>query len=138
MAGRLTFSAALCRGLIEATVRRRAAGSGGGSFPRLYAAASLKLQLVDEAGGATNRFPRLYAAASLKPPAVPRDDGRGGGFPRLYAAASLKPVGQVDAAGAVLGGFPRLYAAASLKRSHFNTRIDKHSSVFRGFMPRPH
>ena len=37
-----------------------------GRFPRLYAAASLKLALARHPHGAGLRFPRLYAAASLK------------------------------------------------------------------------
>ena len=35
-------------------------------------------------------FPRLYAAASLKRYSSPARPDRCGGFPRLYAAASLK------------------------------------------------
>ena len=35
-------------------------------FPRLYAAASLKLASGDDGGDRASRFPRLYAAASLK------------------------------------------------------------------------
>ena len=60
------FSAALCRGLIEA-------GEGGGpvspmaeGFPRLYAAASLKRRVTGSGDTLSRRFPRLYAAASLK------------------------------------------------------------------------
>ena len=37
------FSAALCRGLIEAAGMRTVAEAPGAGFPRLYAAASLKL-----------------------------------------------------------------------------------------------
>ena len=61
------FSAALCRGLIEAAAARPRATTATGSFPRLYAAASLKLGDLD--GRPVRhppRFPRLYAAASLK------------------------------------------------------------------------
>ena len=35
-------------------------------------------------------------------------------------------------------GIPRLYAAASLKLLWRNERATGSSSVFRGFMPRPH
>ena len=62
-----TFSAALCRGLIEAITGKCGWTAARSSFPRLYAAASLK-QPAHGAGvaGASVRFPRLYAAASLK------------------------------------------------------------------------
>ena len=65
------FSAALCRGLIEAG-RWRSSGDIGvvaAGFPRLYAAASLKQHVISEAARRsciTVGFPRLYAAASLK------------------------------------------------------------------------
>ena len=85
------FSAALCRGLIEATVPSRTPKRPPACFPRLYAAASLKRQLH---------------GTVLRQPA--------GGFPRLYAAASLKPGSSVPVA-LVAARFPRLYAAASLK-----------------------
>ena len=61
------FSAALCRGLIEAAwpcCWKRSAGSG---FPRLYAAASLKPAVTGGSSLSRTGFPRLYAAASLKP-----------------------------------------------------------------------
>ena len=140
VSGAGTFSAALCRGLIEAAalhpVRRRAPRS----FPRLYAAASLKLMQRDDGVGETVRFPRLYAAASLKRFTQAEERGVPGRFPRLYAAASLKRGegiarlagrakfsaalcrGLIEAsphgrpARAQACGFPRLYAAASLKR----------------------
>ena len=63
----LGFSAALCRGLIEASCATSSPASRTAGFPRLYAAASLKqshrkkhIALV------MHGFPRLYAAASLK------------------------------------------------------------------------
>ena len=61
------------------------------SFPRLYAAASLK-QVHDDRLDVRDcgRFPRLYAAASLKRRGRERVVHPGQGFPRLYAAASLK------------------------------------------------
>ena len=46
----LTFSAALCRGLIEASTRARPYCRSARGFPRLYAAASLKPRLVVLAG----------------------------------------------------------------------------------------
>ena len=64
---RQRFSAALCRGLIEATPADQTRPLSANGFPRLYAAASLKLRVVvaGEPPGACG-FPRLYAAASLK------------------------------------------------------------------------
>ena len=62
------FSAALCRGLIEAGFVPIPSTSLPNRFPRLYAAASLKRHqhpFPDMTSGL--RFPRLYAAASLKP-----------------------------------------------------------------------
>ena len=60
------FSAALCRGLIEASARRESS-TPGRRFPRLYAAASLKRQELLQVGLKLRQgFPRLYAAASLK------------------------------------------------------------------------
>ena len=64
---RITFSAALCRGFIEAPRLARTAASRSRGFPRLYAAASLKRAVRLYVGHAKwRRFPRLYAAASLK------------------------------------------------------------------------
>ena len=60
------FSAALCRGLIEAGSEAGWPALNRGCFPRLYAAASLKRQTRKGARRGKMRFPRLYAAASLK------------------------------------------------------------------------
>ena len=60
------FSAALCRGLIEAAFLTASAMSRWLGFPRLYAAASLKHLAGDELDEGHIGFPRLYAAASLK------------------------------------------------------------------------
>ncbi len=73
-----SFSAALCRGLIEALP----AGNQFTpmeSFPRLYAAASLKQKARKLLGRGEDRFPRLYAAASLKH--HPREHPRSGEVP---------------------------------------------------------
>ena len=107
------FSAALCRGLIEARPDGVHHATAGRRFPRLYAAASLKPQLDRKLAEPRLRFPRLYAAASLKP-----DDLDGGHH--------------------LIGGFPRLYAAASLKQPHRGLLRPRADEVFRGFMPRPH
>ena len=53
-------------------------------------------------------FPRLYAAASLKPTAPPVGRGAITGFPRLYAAASLKlaiQIGEIQIHPVVFRGF---------------------------------
>ena len=70
----MVFSAALCRGLIEAGIAERIGDVSQGRFPRLYAAASLKLclRLVDVS--LRDGFPRLYAAASLKHRLLARAD----------------------------------------------------------------
>ena len=60
------FSAALCRGLIEASRPGWRAPTPSFCFPRLYAAASLKHDGRRPEPGGAGRFPRLYAAASLK------------------------------------------------------------------------
>ena len=60
------FSAALCRGLIEAAVRAAKGQENVRGFPRLYAAASLKLPFCSASFMPDISFPRLYAAASLK------------------------------------------------------------------------
>ena len=83
------YSAALCRGLIEACCRRNICLRSG-SIPRLYAAASLKLAELKSEGGALSGIPRLYAAASLKPVASVGRSRILDRIPRLYAAASLK------------------------------------------------
>ena len=134
------FSAALCRGLIEARMTRRKTTDTEGRFPRLYAAASLKHQPAGGVGMQIESFPRLYAAASLKPSEV-RINGfvfasfsaalcrglieavsRRGALPdcpRTFSAALCR--GLIEArrrstpATPRSARFPRLYAAASLK-----------------------
>ena len=108
------------------------------SFPRLYAAASLKhsktfsyLRYRAEFSAALCRglIEALYTR--IRNTLLP------GGFPRLYAAASLKREYRVliDVQGR---SFPRLYAAASLKHPLLEA-VERHGDdVFRGFMPRPH
>ena len=64
--GQIAFSAALCRGLIEAAGLKVRIVWRDLGFPRLYAAASLKLLRVAHHALGALCFPRLYAAASLK------------------------------------------------------------------------
>ena len=156
------FSAALCRGLIEAISPPRSPHPPPSSFPRLYAAASLKRHHHGGPAHGDRGFPRLYAAASLKHSLCSSIGSLSARFPRLYAAASLKPA-HGDQRQRALSRFPRLYAAASLKRvvdpdmanwhGHVFSAalcrgliealsvgvcLDCGFHVFRGFMPRPH
>ena len=131
------FSAALCRGLIEACAPSCGTSPSRARFPRLYAAASLKRVAADECAGDLDSFPRLYAAASLKQGAREAWGAMRDGFPRLYAAASLKQmrVARIDRA-------VELFSAA-LCRGLIEARereMDdrRRRGVFRGFMPRPH
>ena len=138
------FSAALCRGLIEAAGRGSTSRRGEG-FPRLYAAASLKPSastplfrysatfsaalcrgLIEAAcllgvrRALPSRFPRLYAAASLKRSRPAADETQAPQF----SAALCRGLIEARSAGASARRcprrFPRLYAAASLKRARFD------------------
>ena len=133
------FSAALCRGLIEALLLQRALSCGWRCFPRLYAAASLKHAPggpeAPEEGAFSAALCRGLIEAALALALAP---WCGPGFPRLYAAASLKQGHGAAAQRAAARGFPRLYAAASLKRPSVVVPIRSEGQVFRGFMPRPH
>ena len=132
------FSAALCRGLIEAAYPLSTPAREWPGFPRLYAAASLKPRRIRVAVHRQPGFPRLYAAASLK-----RHE-RGDEIhlaPRFSAALCR---GLIEASGPTCSScrcassFPRLYAAASLKLPAPRPRHGGQADVFRGFMPRPH
>ena len=68
--GASVYSAALCRGLIEAAAYSDAMGVVPAGIPRLYAAASLKQEGFEALLLRLGRIPRLYAAASLKLPLV--------------------------------------------------------------------
>ena len=82
-------------------------------------------------------FPRFYAAASLKLERLADAERHSHGFPRFYAAASLKHDGIIPVIKDI-GRFPRFYAAASLKRVVYAMQDGDQSRVFRGSMPRPH
>ena len=110
---KVMYSAALCRGLIEASISSAKPRSSLQRIPRLYAAASLKLEDRALAHQHPHRIPRLYAAASLKLIFLANGFERQGRIPRLYAAASLKLMNKMDI-------------------------VLAHWIVFRGFMPRPH
>ena len=159
----MVYSAALCRGLIEAR-KRKTASLFTRRIPRLYAAASLKQEKAAIVILATSRcIPRLYAAASLKRHSRHQGDGamvlysaalcRGlieapthrypynadntTCIPRLYAAASLKLAVRSETRTGT-HRIPRLYAAASLKPRRLTGAERGERPVFRGFMPRPH
>ena len=130
------FSAALCRGLIEAIIR----GSPGGRARRRFSAALCR-GLIEAPGApprraaARRRFPRLYAAASLKrargragarrargfSAALCRLDGRAGGHRRVPGFSAALCRGLIEASrqrsphSPPARRFLRLYAAASLK-----------------------
>ena len=158
-----TYSAALCRGLIEAPAARPPRPGRRAGIPRLYAAASLKLEAKARTDHVMDGIPRLYAAASLKQQR-PAGHSRGEG---AYSAALCR--GLIEAAappehgrsmwrysaalcrgliearlhhvrsGQDRAGIPRLYAAASLKRRAMDDAcLSRPGRVFRGFMPRPH
>ena len=107
------FSAALCRGLIEARALDLSRRRVRACFPRLYVAASLKHL--------------IFLLRELAP----------GSFPRLYVAASLKPV----SAGPISPP-PRPFSAALCRGLIEARRIWWRwwtaMRVFRGFMSRPH
>ena len=118
--GMTSYSAALCRGLIEASRVRTMVRLRNQCIPRLYAAASLK----HRGAGATpairsdGSIPRLYAAASLKQ--IEALVGPSDAQPS-YSAALCR--GLIEASHVRrtchrpgASGIPRLYAAASLKQ----------------------
>ena len=133
-----TFSAALCRGLIEAT-------SAGGARRRDGAFSAALCRGLIEAWGvhsSAGEVARAFSAAlcrglieaerglSLTLPLMWR-------FPRLYAAASLKLLPD-DAGAAARGWFSAALCRGLIEAN--SCRISSHSDcvVFRGFMPRPH
>ena len=136
---RAPYSAALCRGLIEAVCNSRLIRMAGARIPRLYAAASLKHEhAIGLPIGVLDRIPRLYAAASLKRHRAQRQPLHGrAGIPRLYAAASLK-----RHIFAVWVESRHRYSAALcrglIEALPPSSRALGRASVFRGFMPRPH
>ena len=115
------FSAALCRGLIEATSasadhRRPSTQPFSAALCRgLIEALPLPSRVNDP--GLRERFPRLYAAASLKPTLGRCWWGLGHWFSAALCRGLIEatPRRRRFARGTVR--FPRLYAAASLKRA---------------------
>ena len=83
-------------------------------------------------------FPRLYAAASLKLRPRRRVPPLGVPFSAALCRGLIEAMGGSDMANLTAARFPRLYAAASLKRVESILSIPKVARVFRGSMPRPH
>ena len=133
------YSAALCRGLIEARRASMLIALARRGIPRLYAAASLKrhsgrFEFGSKRGYSAALCRGLIEANVLRVRIAPGrrysaalcrgliEAARGhcrmhpsmARIPRLYAAASLKPLA-CGGEGARDGRIPRLYAAASLK-----------------------
>ena len=133
------YSAALCRGLIEASSTCGTRKTRISGIPRLYAAASLK---PPQGGGSprreADRIPRLYAAASLK---------HGEPLPFIRAAERYSAAlcrGLIEAKAKPKSMLIRCtrYSAAlcrGLIEAVGPARLSARSRwVFRGFMPRPH
>ena len=110
------FSAALCRGLIEAAPCPATWSPSPAGFPRLYAAASLKLGKSAGNHGLRHAcFPRLYAAASLKRRAMTTLKTEGAAFSAALCRGLIEAGRFPSRRSAGAPRFPRLYAAASLK-----------------------
>ena len=107
------FSAALCRGLIEATSAMRLKFGCRAGFPRLYVAASLKRRPLRTATHDSEPFSAALCRGLIEADWRVRSVATARSFPRLYVAASLKRADPIGAR---------------------HDRID----VFRGFMSRPH
>ena len=108
------FSAALCRGLIEATRCRSRFASTLTGFSAALCRGLIEARAVcGRYGPSVGSFPRLYAAASLKP------DGGVAGDPAEASFSAALCRGLIEA-----------------RRSR--TTRHAHPAVFRGFMPRPH
>ena len=82
-------------------------------------------------------FPRLYAAASLKLLAVAADATEVLCFPRLYAAASLKPETSAETLSMWLS-FSAALCRGLIEAPNRSRSLRGTGAVFRGSMPRPH
>ena len=136
------FSAALCRGLIEAgsgCPRRR---HEHGRFSAALCRGLIEAPTWSRRGATRPpRFPRLYAAASLKQVVVGPGHHESPRFPRLYAAASLK-LGLERLEGAALAAFSAalcrgLIEAAPRRRSRRRTRWRFSAALCRGLIEAP-
>ena len=120
MAGTITssvsvqFSAALCRGLIEAERRPPSSVEPGEGFPRLYAAASLKPPIEGDNGP----IAALFSAALCR------------GL--IEASSSLR------ACGVSIPSFSAALCRGLIEAAEASAWLADTEEVFRGFMPRPH
>ena len=119
------YSAALCRGLIEACGSPRFTMPGLSGIPRLYAAASLKRARGGRRAHGRAPYSAALCRGLIEAPKMTRIARARLRIPRLYAAASLKPAGHRARPEQVVGGIPRLYAAASLKPTRVADRREK-------------
>ena len=83
-------------------------------------------------------FPRLYAAASLKHQAAIGKRWKSGPFSAALCRGLIEALELSEHAREHRRRFPRLYAAASLKLLFALCGHCRAFGVFRGFMPRPH
>ena len=74
------FSAALCRGLIEAPGNARTGTPVQAGFPRLYAAASLKLLLLIQGVAGIELFSAALCRGLIEAPATRQDAAPGPPF----------------------------------------------------------
>ena len=156
------FSAALCRGLIEAIPASIATSRGTGRFPRLYAAASLKRGRGDGRARARRRFSAALCRGLIE---APRGVGRRSPHGEKFSAALCRGLieaslaknaaiaassfsaalcrGLIEAASPRTPHRPRWTFSAALCRGLIEARPRRATppaspTVFRGFMPRPH
>ena len=126
------FSAALCRGLIEARPITAPTPPPRSGFPRLYAAASLKRQSRRRGRHRDRRFSAALCRGlieALRPRR--RSNARGSRFSAALCRGLIEARRWRSPASSVRRRFPRLYAAASLKR-----RTNRSSAVCCSCFPR--
>ena len=131
------FSAVLCRGLIEAPTGIASRGRSTLSFPRFYAAASLKRARARTSRAPRRKFSAVLCRGLIEAGIRHRHSWLRHRFPRFYAAASLKP----HTIGGDVGSAHRFSAVLCrglIEASRWSPRTSPACQVFRGFMPRPH
>ena len=131
------FSAALCRGLIEAPATGDCGRMPRG-FPRLYAAASLKPAHHRHAGAQWHRFSAALCRGLIEAETSSIHENWSWAFSAALCRGLIEAREHLCARVRRPLCFPRLYAAASLKRIAHRMNGVGGVPVFRGFMPRPH
>ena len=131
------FSAALCRGLIEARRLDISASTSAASFPRLYAAASLKLHLIGLRDRSAYQFSAALCRGLIEAPEVRQCCSTG----RRFSAALCRGLIEASWSHSHILQYPSFSAA--LCRGLIEAGSDGFTPiiqpvVFRGFMPRPH